>query len=62
MQTARGVKIKKDLPPGTMVYLGSRGNIKPMPRVFGIVASKSDSERLNESMRKKYGPNWREQV
>lgn len=60
MQTARGVKIKSDLPPGTMVYIGSRGNIKPMPEVFGIVATMSETIELNERMRKKYGANWRE--
>jgi len=60
MQTARGVKIKRDLPTGTTVYLGSRGSIKPMPKPFGVVATKEIAAALNKSMYKKYGPSWRE--
>lgn len=62
MQTARGVVIARDLPPGSLVYLNSHGNIKPMPRVFGIVVTKDEQRELNARMRKKYGSNWRNQI
>lgn len=62
MQTARGVKITRDLQAGTIVYLGSRGNIKPMPLPFGIVVTKHVAKELNDKMRVKYGANWRNQV
>ncbi len=62
MQTARGVKIKRDLPPGTLVYVNSRGNIKPMPEVFGMVIDHNLAQALNRKMYDKYGPNWREKT
>jgi len=60
MQTARDVKIKRDLPPGTLVYMNTHGNIKPMPPVFGMVVSPGIAEELNQGMYDKYGPKWRD--